>query len=142
MFIQESIRFAMGDRLKNMKNSDRDDTEKKLIKCILELHENNLGTEYITSQKTMSIVCKYFPTFTYGKHYILPGGILYCLYHCIPVQEMASLIPKEKYKSKNPNISKLKKQIKHCKNLLEKVMLEKELNNAYKKRKIQKCLKK
>ena len=55
---------------------------------------------------------------------------------------MASLMPKEKYRFKNPDISKLKKQIKHCKNSLEKVMLEKELNNAYKKRKIQKCFKK
>lgn len=33
------------------------------------------------------------------------------------------------------DISKLKKQIKHCKNPLEKKALEKQLNKAYKKRK-------
>lgn len=33
------------------------------------------------------------------------------------------------------DISKLKKQIKHCKNPLERKALERQLNNAYKKRK-------
>ena len=38
------------------------------------------------------------------------------------------------------DISKLKKQIKHCKNLLERKALERQLNKAYKARKVKKCV--
>ena len=38
------------------------------------------------------------------------------------------------------DISKLKKQIKHCKNLLERKALERQLNKAYKARKAKKCV--
>ena len=38
------------------------------------------------------------------------------------------------------DISKLKKQIKHCKNPLERKTLERQLNKAYKARKAKKCV--
>lgn len=38
------------------------------------------------------------------------------------------------------DISKLKKQIKHCKNPLERKALERQLNKAYKARKAKKCV--
>lgn len=40
------------------------------------------------------------------------------------------------YNDKNTDISSLKKRIKHCKNPMEKKMLERELNSAYKSRRI------